>query len=237
MAVATVLFDAFFAVRPVVVAARLAVVEVARADFFAVVIVPLAPADAALAVEVTPDFTLRAVSSTPSVAAEATRRTLFASFRVTDEPVGDTIGFLLSRIRAMRSWTAVTPPCAMPLTLSPTRSTTPAIAPTTRVAGRRVGRPRVGMGRSGLLRVDHRVAEVGERGAAELVAHLREEVALFLLDVVAHVLDEHGDLGVEALVRGSSSSSSDSTHLTMWCSSRLSRAMSSVSGTVARATG
>ena len=41
-----------------------------------------------------------------------------------------------------------------------------------------------------------------ERVAAELVAHLREVLLLLFLHVVAHVLDEDGDLGVEALVLG-----------------------------------
>ena len=119
-----------------------------------------------------------------------------------------------------------------------TRSITPAMAPDDAVPGC-VGRAGVGMGRSDFdFAFVQRLTEVAECLAAELVANLREELALLLLDVVADVLDQHRHLGVEALVAaGSMPSSSDSTHLTMWCSSRLSSAMSSVSGTVARATG
>ena len=47
-----------------------------------------------------------------------------------------------------------------------------------------------------------RLAELGECFAAEFAAHRREELAFFLLDVVANVLDEHRGLGVEALVGG-----------------------------------
>ena len=105
-------------------------------------------------------------------------------------------------IRAMRSCTAVTLPWAMPLTLSPTRSTTPAIVPATTLAG-----PASGIRGCGWVGADFFAsANASPRSAsvvaAELVAHLREELALLFLDVVTHVLDEHGDLGVEALVRG-----------------------------------
>src|SRR5688500_11342606 len=51
-------------------------------------------------------------------------RTASARLRAVVEPVGDACGFWWPRILPTRSWTAVTPPCAMPLMLSPTRSTT-----------------------------------------------------------------------------------------------------------------
>ena len=59
---------------------------------------------------------------------------------------------------------------------------------------------RVGGGH--LLRRLHGVAQLAEVVAAEGIAHLGEVVGLLLLDVVAHVLHEDGDLGVEALVLG-----------------------------------
>ena len=193
---------AFLAVLRVVVVARLADDAVVRADFFAEVTVPLAPDTAALVVLAAPDFTLRAVCWTPSTAVPAARRVFLALVRAAVVPVGDTLGLSLRRMRAMRSCTAVTLPWAMPLMLSPTRSTTPAIAPTTALTGGASGDARVRMGRRRLLRVRQGLAEIGERGPTQLTAHLREEVAFLLLDVVADVLHEHRDLGVEALVRG-----------------------------------
>ena len=53
-----------------------------------------------------------------------------------------------------------------------------------------------------LLGGRERLAELSECFAAEFAAHRREELAFFLLDVVANVLDEHRGLGVEALVGG-----------------------------------
>ena len=58
------------------------------------------------------------------------------------------------------------------------------------------------MGGGRLLGILHRIAQVGEVVAAELRTHLGEVLVLLLLDVVAHVLDEHGGLGLEALVGG-----------------------------------
>jgi hypothetical protein len=54
-------------------------------------------------------------------------------------------------------------------------------------------------GRSDRLGPGHRVAQVVERLAAHRLAHLREEVRLLLLDVVADVLHEHRDLRLEPL--------------------------------------
>ena len=51
-----------------------------------------------------------------------------------------------------------------------------------------------------LLGVGQRLAEVGQRGPAELGTDLGEELVLLLLDVVAHVLHQDRDLGIEALV-------------------------------------
>ena len=140
MAVRAERFEAARAVRPVVVAARLALDRVARADFFAVVAVDLAPDRAVRAVLATPERTLRAVWSAPSVAVEAVRRTPFARFRAVVDPVGETFGLLLPRMRAIRSCTALMLPWAMPLRLSPTRSTTPAMAPPTVLPGGASGR-------------------------------------------------------------------------------------------------
>ena len=58
------------------------------------------------------------------------------------------------------------------------------------------------MGRRRLLRFSQGIAEIGKRRPAQLTAHFREELGLLLLDVVTYVLDEHGDLGIEALVAG-----------------------------------
>jgi len=56
------------------------------------------------------------------------------------------------------------------------------------------------MGWRGFLRREHRITEVSEGVPAERVTHLREELLFLLLHVVAHVLDQHGHLGVEALL-------------------------------------
>ncbi len=140
------------------------------------------------------------MSFTPSVAVDAVRRTVWARRRVTVDPVGDTLGGDEPTMRAIRSCTAVTPPWAIPLTLSPTRSTTPAIALTTPLLGPASGSRGCGPSGSRLLGLGQSLTQIGERGAAQLVADLREELTLFFLDVVAHVLHQHGDLGVEALV-------------------------------------
>ena len=70
-----------------------------------------------------------------------------------------------------------------------------------RVAWRAVGGAWVRMGRGRCFRIGQGVAQIGERFATQLAAHLREEVALFLRDVVAYVLDQNGDLGIETLAR------------------------------------
>jgi hypothetical protein len=82
-----------FALRPGELAARFALDAVARTDRLAVVIVARRPVWGSL-----------------RVAADAARRTFLARARVTVEPVGDTFGFLVCVIRAMRSCAADTPP-------------------------------------------------------------------------------------------------------------------------------
>ena len=58
------------------------------------------------------------------------------------------------------------------------------------------------MRRCRLLGLRHRFTEICKRRPAECVADLREELGFFFLHVVPHVLHQHGDLGVEALVAG-----------------------------------
>ena len=53
-----------------------------------------------------------------------------------------------------------------------------------------------------LLLVGQRLAERDEIVAAGLSAHDRKEFALLLFDVMSYVLDENGDLGIEALMTG-----------------------------------
>jgi hypothetical protein len=55
-------------------------------------------------------------------------------------------------------------------------------------------------GRCRLPGLGHGVAQVVEGVPPELVTHAGEEVVLLLSDVVAHVLDQDRDLGIEALV-------------------------------------
>ena len=64
------------------------------------------------------------------------------------------------------------------------------------------GEAGVRAGRGDLLGRLHRVAELAEGVAAERSRTFGKKSLLLLLDVVAHVLDQHGDLGVEPLVGG-----------------------------------
>ena len=57
----------------------------------------------------------------------------------------------------------------------------------------------MGVRRCGLLRLVHCVAQIAQRVPTQLVAHHGEELRLLLLDVVTNVLDQDGDLRVEAL--------------------------------------
>jgi len=50
-----------------------------------------------------------------------------------------------------------------------------------------------------LLRGGHDITQLVQCGAIEPLAHFREEIVLLFLDVMAHVLDQHGDLGVKTL--------------------------------------
>nr|WP_254126997.1 hypothetical protein [Aquihabitans sp. G128] len=74
--------------------------------------------------------------------------------------------------------------------------------PATTLPGGVSGGAGVRVRRRRLLGVDHGIAELGQGLAPELLADLREVLLLLFLHVVAHVLDEDGDLGVEALVVG-----------------------------------
>ena len=137
----------------------------------------------------------------------------------------------------MRSPSADTPPWAAPLSVSPTRSTTPAAVPTTRLPGGVSGERGCGW--------------VGATFLAAAIASPRSLRAL--RPSSSRTFGKYSSsssstwwrtfsirtltLGSKRSSSGSMSSSSESTHFTMWCSSRLSRAMSSVSGTVARVTG
>lgn len=58
------------------------------------------------------------------------------------------------------------------------------------------------MGRSGFLGIFQGPTKIGQRTPAESVANLREEVGLLFLHVVTHVLDQDGDLRVEAFGSG-----------------------------------
>ena len=184
------------AARAVLVAPRLAVRAVRRAPAAADEVV----ARAVSAPRSTVSFALRTDSMVASVASLAAPRTALAVPRAVDDPLGAVRGFLRRRIVATRSPSAVTPPWATPVTVSPTRSTTPAAAPTTRLPGGVSGDRGCGWVGRRLRGGRHGVAEVVEGVAAELVADLGEELVFLLLDVVADVLDQDGDLGVEALV-------------------------------------
>jgi hypothetical protein len=123
------------AVFAVCLAPDLAVVAVLLAPDLAVVAVRRAVDRAVFAVRVALFLAARAVRCAPSVAAADALRTLLAVDRVVDEPRGDIARRCVDRIRVTRSSTAATPPCVMPLTVSVTRSTTPAMAPETTLAG------------------------------------------------------------------------------------------------------
>jgi hypothetical protein len=131
---------------------------------FGVDVVRLAETRAESAVRFAPDLAARTVSATPSRAArpvfraaaladDAVRfaraadamassvadaapvRTAVAESRATLEPVGAGERFCVPRISAIRSWTAVTLPWATPPTVSPIRSTSPAVNPAAMFAG------------------------------------------------------------------------------------------------------
>ena len=137
----------------------------------------------------------------------------------------------------MRSCTALTLPWATPLTVSLIRSTMPAPAAAARFPGGVSGER--GCGWLGAISFAAAIASPSSASA------LRSSSArtlgknscsssstwwrTFSMSTVT--------LASKRSSAGSMPSSSDSTHLTMWCSSRLSSTMSSVSGTVALATG
>src|SRR5436190_22451580 len=67
------------------------------------------------------------------------------------------------------------------------------------VARRFVGRPGMRMRRSATLRVAKLGSELHEPAALDARPHLREQLLLLFLHVVADTLDQHGRLGVKAL--------------------------------------
>ncbi len=95
----------------------------------------VAPRAAALTVLLPVRSAFRALLATALRASPALVRTLRAVARVALEPVGEAVGSLRRSTVAITSPTALTPPWAMPLTVSPMRSTTPAAVPAIRLPG------------------------------------------------------------------------------------------------------
>ena len=162
-----------------------------------------------------------------------TAANLRAVLRAAFDPVGEADRFRRPRMRAIRSWTA-----HAALRDTADRVTDPVHHARAGRRGQvprgRVRRTGVGMARRHLFATSIAPPELRQRVAVELGPHLGEELLLLLLDVVAHVLHEDGHLGVEALLGRVHAVELGHTHLTMWCSSRLSSTTSSMSGTVAR---
>ena len=175
-------------------------------------------------------ITRSSVALAPPRTSEAVRRACLG-------PVDDGRGRDLPRTRSATSCAAVTPPWARPLTVAPTLSTTAAPTPATRLPGGVSGER--GCGRVGAVSRAEAMASPSsvsafrpssERTSGKYsVSSSSTWWRTFSMSTVT--------LATKRSSVGSMPSSSESSHLTTWCSSRLSSAVSSTAGTVARVTG